>query len=397
MVILIQIQINIVLSILLIVLLVHAYFNMNRKKITNRVFIWIMGLTLLTLILEIFSVLLDNPSFKQFMILHKLVNIIGFILAPAIIFLGYICTQEWVNRYQQKKIKVNKLLILPLLINGIASLMSYSGNGVFRITSENIYERGPLFFILPCVCYIYFVYNLFFIYKQRKKLNYSELGMFSLFFIVPAIFTIIQLKYSFYLTIWNSSAIIVVLVYITILNDQAYRDTLSGLQNRLAYEHYAQNINYKKINKLFMIYIDIDDFKSINDQYGHYEGDEAIKIFASLLVESFPIRQKKLIRLGGDEFLVLLEDHSLEAVVNYIEYLTKNVEVYNNSGKIPYVLKFSYGMACYTDAYESFYQLLEYVDQLMYNHKESKKLSFKSAELTIDMVENKATIDNVVL
>lgn len=373
MVILVQIQINIVLSILLILLLVHAYFNMNRKKITNRYFFWIMGLTLITLILEIFSVLLDNPNFKQFIILHKLVNIFGFILAPIIIFLAYICTLEWVNRYQQEKIKANKLLIIPLLINGIATLMSYNGNGVFRITSENIYERGPLFFILPCVCYIYFVYNLFFIYKQRKKFTYSELGMFSLFFITPAIFTIIQLKYSFYLTIWNSSAIIVVLVYIFILNDQAYRDILSGLQNRLAYEHYAQNINYKKLNKLFMIYIDIDDFKNINDKFGHYEGDEAIKIFASLLIESFPIRGKKIIRLGGDEFLVLLEDHILEEVVDYIENLTKNVEVYNNSEKKPYVLKFSYGMACLTDAYESLYQLFEYVDQMMYNQKDSKK------------------------
>ena len=374
MVILVQIQINIILSILLIVLLVHAYFNMNRKKIINRVFIWIIGLTMLTLVLEIFSVLLDNPNFKQFMVLHKLVNIFGFILAPGIIFLGYICTQEWVNRYQQEKIKANKLLILPLLVNGIATLMSYSGNGVFRITSENIYERGPLFFILPCVSYIYFAYNLFFIYKQRKKFTYSELSMFSLFFIVPAIFTIIQLKYSFYLTIWNSTAIIIVLVYIFILNDQAYRDTLSGLRNRLAYEHYAQNINYKKINKLFIIYMDIDHFKTINDQHGHYEGDEAIKAFASLLVEGFPMRGKKIIRLGGDEFLVLLEDHILEEVVDYIENLIKNVEVYNSSGKKPYVLKFSYGMACYTDAYDSLYQLLEYADELMYNHKESKKI-----------------------
>ncbi|WP_404814328.1 GGDEF domain-containing protein [Clostridium tagluense] len=373
MVILVQIQINIVLSILLIVLLVHAYFNMNRKRITNRLFMWIMGLTLLTLILEIFSVILNNSVFNEFMVLHKLVNIIGFIVAPCILFLGYIFTKEWVNRYQQEKIKVNKLLLLPLVINGIVTLMSYNGNGVFRITSENIYERGPLFFISPCASYIYFAYNLYFIYKYRKKFTYSELSMFSLFYIAPAILTSIQLKYSIYLTIWSSTAIIVVLTYIFILNDQAYRDTLSGLQNRLAYEHYAQNINYKKVNKLFMIYIDIDDFKKINDQYGHYEGDEAIKAFATLLVESFPLRQKKLIRLGGDEFLILLEEEQLEKVVDYMDNLTQNVEIYNNSEKKAYGLRFSYGMACYTEAYESLYQLLEYVDQLMYDQKESKK------------------------
>lgn len=370
---LLQIQINIVLSILLIILFVHAYLNINRKKITNRVFMWIMGLTCFTLILEIFSVLLNNPNLKQFMVLHKLVNIIGFIVAPIIPFIGYIFSKEWVNRYQKERIKVNNILILPLIINGIGTLLSYNGSGLFYITSKNIYERGPLFFILPCVSYIYFGYNLYFIYKYRKKFTCRELIIFSLIYIVPAIFTCIQLKYYIYLTTWNSTAIIIVITYIFILNDRSYRDSLTGLENRLSYELYAQNVDRKKLNKLFVIYIDIDEFKTINDQYGHNEGDEAIKTFANLLVESFPLRQKKLIRLGGDEFLVLLEEQQREKVEAYIQNLTQLVEKYNNKGEKPYRLKFSYGMSCYTDAYESIYQLFEHTDKLMYEQKLSRK------------------------
>jgi len=370
---LLRIEINIVLAILLVILIAHAYFNMNRKIITNRLFIWIMGLTCFTLILEIFSVLLNDPNLKQFMVFHKLVNIIGFILTPAIIFIGYIFIVEWVNKYQQEKIEVNKMLILPLFINSIAAIISYNGSGIFSITSENIYERGHLFFILPCVSYIYFGYILYFIYKQHKKFTYSELGMFCFFYIVPAVFTSIQLKHSSYLTIWNSAAIVVVIIYIFILNDQAYRDILTGLGNRLSYEHYAQNINCKMLNKLFIIYLDIDDFKNINDQHGHYEGDEAIKVFATLLEKSFPLRRKKLIRLGGDEFLIILNEQNKEKVASHIKNLTENVEVYNNSEIKPYRLRFSYGMACYTNDYASLYQLLEYADQLMYKQKQSKK------------------------
>jgi len=370
---LLRIEINIVLAILLVILTAHAYFNMNRKKITNRLFIWIMALTCFTLILEMFSVILNNPDLKQFMVFHKLVNIIGFILTPGIIFMGYIFIKEWVNKYQQEKIKVNKILLLPLIINTVAVLISYNGSGIFHITSGNIYERGHLFFILPCVSYIYFVYNLYFLYKERKKFTYSELGMFSLFYIVPAVFTSIQLKHSNSLTIWNSAAVVVVIIYIFILNDQAYRDILTGLGNRLSYEHYAQNINYKMLNKLFIIYLDIDDFKNINDQYGHYEGDEAIKTFAALLKESFPLRRKKLIRLGGDEFLIILNEQYKEKIATHIKNLTDHVEVYNNSKIKPYGLRFSYGMACYTNDYEGLDQLLEYADQLMYKQKQSKK------------------------
>jgi len=98
MVMLLQTQINIILAILLIILLIHAYFNINRK-ITNRLVICVMELVCFTLILETFSVLLNNSDLKQFMVLHKLVNIIGFIVAPIILFLGYIFSKEWINYY----------------------------------------------------------------------------------------------------------------------------------------------------------------------------------------------------------------------------------------------------------------------------------------------------------
>jgi diguanylate cyclase (GGDEF)-like protein len=374
--ILLQVQINIVLAILLIILLGHAYFGMNRKKTTNRLFMWILALNCLQLILEILSVLLNDPNLKQFMLLHKLVNIIGFIVTPSILFLGYMFTKEWINRYQKKKIKVNNVLLIPMFINGIATLISCNESGVFYITSNNIYERGHLFFILPCVCYIYFGYNLYFIYKHRRKFIYSELVMFSLFYIVPAVFTIIQLKYFIYLTAWNSTAIIIVITYIFILSNQAYRDSLTGLENRLSYERYAQNINYKKNkknSKLFMIYIDLDEFKTINDQYGHCEGDEALKAFASLLVDSFSLRQKKLIRLGGDEFLILLEENHSQKVEVYIENLTENLKAYNDTGEKPYKIRFSYGMAGYINTYENVYELLKYTDQLMYEQKQNRR------------------------
>ncbi len=118
----------------------------------------------------------------------------------------------------------------------------------------------------------------------------------------------------------------------------------------------------------------MDKFKKINDQYGHPEGDEAIKKFAGILVESFVLRRKKLIRVGGDEFLVLLEEESREKVDFYLQKLIQNVKEYNEIEKKPYKLKFSYGCVHYTDDYENIYQLYEQADQLMYQQKQSKKL-----------------------
>ncbi|ULO05827.1 GGDEF domain-containing protein [Paenibacillus sp. 19GGS1-52] len=371
---LLQVQINIVSSILTTIILGHAYFNMNRKKTRNRIFLWILGLTLLTLVLETFSILLDGPAMKPYIVLHKLVNILGFSIAPVIPFLGYIFSKEWVNRYQKEKIKSNYfLLLLPLVINLVGTLLSYKGSGLFHITGTNNYERGLLFFILPTISYMYFSYNLYFIYKLRQKFSSAELVIFSTFYIVPAISTYVQLEYAAYLTIWNSLAIILVFAYIFIQNEQAYRDNLTGLENRLSYEHYAQNINKKRLRKLFIVYLDLDEFKMINDQFGHLEGDEAIKIFADLIVESFRVKHKRLIRLGGDEFLILLNAQQQEQVEVYIQQLIQQVEMYNTRALKPYQLKFSFGLAGYTKAVDCIHQILETADQAMYAQKQSRK------------------------
>lgn len=378
MIILGQAQINIVLSILLFILLVHAYLNMNRKKTINILFMLIMLLTLSALILETFSVILSNSNLKEFMVLNKLVNIFGFILAPSILYIGYLFSREWASTYQNEKIKVNYILILPLLINALGALSSYNFNVLFYITSNNIYERGRLFFVLPCVSGIYIVYNLYFIYKHRKKFTYEECALFSSFYIVPAIFSIVQLIHPSDLTIWNSTAIILVITYIFILNGQSNCDGLTGLENRLSYEHYVQNINDKMKNKLFFIYMDLDEFKKINDQCGHFAGDEVIKKFASLLIESFVLRKKKLIRVGGDEFLVLLEEESREQVDFCLQKLIQNVKEYNDRAEKPYKLKFSYGCVLYTDDCESIYELYQKADRLMYEQKQNKKLLKKN-------------------
>lgn len=368
------VQVNIVLFILLLILFGHTYFNMNRKNITNRLFMWIMGLTAFAIMLEILSVILNNPNLKQFMVMQKIVNVLGFTVTPIIPFLGYIFSKEWVNRYQKDKIKLNKILLLPLLINGIMAFVSYSVNLLFYVTSENTYERGPLFFILPCVSYFYFGYNLYFIYKQRKRFSWWELRIFNLFYIAAGVFTGIQIVYSSYLTIWNGTAMMIVIIYIFILNDQVHRDRLTGLENYSSYERYIENISFKKINKLFIINIDIDDFKSVNDKFGHNEGDEALKMFANLLIESFSLRRKKLIRVGGDEFLILLEVERKEIVDNYIQNLNKNIEAYNKTKEKPYELKFSYGVACCSNSKEDIHDILKCADKLMYEQKRSRKM-----------------------
>jgi len=366
-----SVQINLVLSLLLLILMVHAHFKMNKKIETNRMFIWLMSGILIILILEALSVVLNTPYHVTWIAFHKVVNVLGFALSPLIPFVGYLFIIKWINRFSRVKIAIQKVLLIPIVVNGVLALLNYKGAFLFYITENNIYERGPYFFVLPTVCYMLFAYNLYIIFKHRKGLTFSECVVLSLFYIGPSISALIQIKYASILTAWNSAALIVVMTYIFILNDQSYRDNLTGLENRMAYEHYAQSLEDKNHFQMCMIFLDIDNLKDTNDRHGHHAGDELLKKFSNLLRDSFP-RSRKLIRLGGDEFLVILEEKNQQIVEEKVERLLQKTTKENEDMTNEVPISYSYGLVSRQSG-ESLQQLLKRADQLMYAQKTMRK------------------------
>lgn len=92
------------------------------------------------------------------------------------------------------------------------------------------------------------------------------------------------------------------------LRNIANTDVLTGVSNRLALEEYIKYLEHRpeKLTKTGLIIVDVDKFKHINDTYGHVVGDQAIKCIADTLKAH--VRASDLVvRYGGDEFLVLIE------------------------------------------------------------------------------------------
>lgn len=408
---LIPVQINMVLSVLLIYLFFHAFFKMSRKEASNRLFIWIMGLVCMTLILEIASVILDNPALTQWIPISKLVNMLGFILAPLIPFLSFLFCREWITRFDEREDqgaallkppksslnekvcvplrnplekrhhamghislqRFNHWLFLPLLINAAGSILSINSGVLFRITGENAYERGPLFFILPCVSFFYFGYCLLFTIRNHREFSPQGLLMFCSFFIIPVIFTLVQIRYYTSLTVWNSAAIIIIIAYVFIQNEQIYRDSMTGTESRLAYENHIRKISRKNMDTLCLIFIDIDNFKGINDLCGHSEGDKAIRAFARLIMESFPLKQRRIMRFGGDEFIIILDEKDQDKVDVCLSNLAQKVDLFNQKKEKPYKLGYSYGMGRFSDENHSIDLLMDHIDKMMYRQKQQKK------------------------
>ncbi|MCU4483201.1 GGDEF domain-containing protein [Acinetobacter ursingii] len=144
------------------------------------------------------------------------------------------------------------------------------------------------------------------------------------------------------------------------LRNIANTDALTGVSNRLALDDYLIVLDQhpQSLSNLCLMIIDIDNFKGVNDEYGHIIGDQAIKLVAEVLKTS--VRNSDLIvRYGGDEFLVLVEDISLEHALNLAEKIRfrlsqKAIEIQNF--ELPLYVSTSIGVAVGADNWLALFQ-----------------------------------------
>lgn len=370
------IQVNVFMLILLFTIAVHACFTLNKKEQVNRLFLTLIFLAICLLILEILSVVLNSSNYIDFIVAHKAVDTLGFSLTPAVPIIAALYAYNRTNKYKKIFISKCKWLLMPFAVNGILSFGSYHFNWIFSITAENLYVRGPLFLVSPITSYFYYIIHLLVLYKSRKKITREELAMLSCLTLIPAVMSAFQLYYFIYLTIWSSVALAVAINYIFIMHSQAKRDPLTGLGNRLAYDEYLASLDKKCNLCLSVINIDMDDFKHINDVFGHREGDKALKIFAKKLQEIFE-GIGVTIRWGGDEFIVFLNEKRRITVEKYINKLNDKVNEYNEENTVPYRIQFSYGIAIFDDSYDNIHEFIRHSDKLMYEEKRKKKCQLK--------------------
>jgi len=163
------------------------------------------------------------------------------------------------------------------------------------------------------------------------------------------------------------------------LEKLAHFDALTGCCNR-GYgmgllEQQIKLANRKKYS-LLLVYIDIDKFKYINDAFGHKEGDMVLKEGAKLFKST--LREIDIIcRIGGDEFLLVFPDSSLNDAPLIRERINKNLEKLNQKLNRPYKISFSIGLSHYNPSNSlSMEELIRIADENMYEEKKKKKEGF---------------------
>ncbi|HNZ40780.1 MAG TPA: GGDEF domain-containing protein [Clostridia bacterium] len=151
---------------------------------------------------------------------------------------------------------------------------------------------------------------------------------------------------------------------ITEHNRKLYIDTLTGAYNRLYYSEQLQKLTNIKVIAMF----DVDNFKTVNDTYGHPVGDYVLQEIVRIIIKNIR-KSDAVIRTGGDEFLLILQDIPYEKLSERLENIRKKIECIRCENCPDLRVTVSIG-AIYAD--NDVTSLMEMADKKLYESKKNK-------------------------
>lgn len=320
---------------------------------------------------ETLSFIIDaRPGF----IFHILQYISNTISSSASSIIGYcwcLFVEYHIHRNFKRIKKKSRILAIPLIIAMILLIINLCGTDIiFDISKQNKYTRGPINFLLYIIVFIYYIESIYTVQKARSDSILVEFFPIYFFIIPCMIGTMIQGFFFGISTIWLCVAIAFIIVYIEIQISISFIDDLSGLYNRKYMNHYLNKLQNAKNKHVYGFLLDLNDFKVINDTYGHLSGDRAIIHIGKILQNTIG-NGCVAIRMGGDEFVIFANFKTNEEALALKKRIEQNVRQFNIHSKEPFHLSFSIGIAKYNGNIDTF---LSAMDDSMYEAKNMHRL-----------------------
>ncbi len=369
---LIQLQVNILSIFILSMLIFHCYMKLDKRKLSNKIFLDTSCIIFLIISIEIITIVINGSTHIP-MYINKLFNTLFFLISPIPIYMW----EKYLYIHIDKIRKINKLKIkyfkIPLLINTALLIINLKFNIIFSIDEKNLFQNENLSVLPFLIGTFYYISIYIFLIKHKHTINNDIYFFISIMYIFPFAASVLELFIPELLLTWGSITTVLIFSYILLQQELFETDPLTGAFNRNFFNSFVSKINKLPIDlsKLGAINIDLDEFKNINDTYGHKVGDDVLKNFVLLLNKAFK-KKSKIVRMGGDEFIIIIENTSNEEILSHLRFLNIITEVYNSANKCP--IKFSYSFCIYSDDFDNIYDFFDHIDNKMYQHKYLKKL-----------------------
>lgn len=293
------------------------------------------------------------------------------------IYFQYVCTQVS-NIDVLIKRRVSTILWIMVSVCWAIVISTLFTKEIFYYDEAKMYHRGPLFWVPMSLLFVMMVVVEEYIISQKRKIERNHYKSLVLFLTFPIIgwalqFFVYGLPFSLISLTFAAQV-----VFANIQNRNMDTDYLTGLFNRQSLDRRMQErISAASEKHSFSaILLDIDDFKKINDSFGHYEGDMALIHTAELLRNSTG-HGELIARYGGDEFCILTEEDDPALLEEMGNRIRSNLITFNQNRKQPYEISFSMGYAVYKTSYgKNTEDFIKVIDKKMYEEKKFHKQEF---------------------
>jgi len=375
----VQYDINLYAAVFLLVIFFAMRYRRNSFNFSARLFRTMVVVNIGMLILEIFSWYFNGLPGDRNWYLNYATNWIFLWLSPLMVSLwaSYIDYRLYGSRGRLRR---RLYYAHPMIVSTIVMVITLFEPIVFSVTPDNFYVRHPYMWVNLGVSYVVLIYIAVMTLRQRQHIQGRLLTIMLLLVSIPAVGALVQMLFYSLLTIWSLMAMIMVLTFVFLENYNASIDHLTGLFNRIRVDEYVHGLMDSGVG-FGIVIVDLDDFKAINDSYGHHEGDAALVLFANALREVF--RTERMVgRFGGDEFIVVtrtVDPAELDALeARLVERVHHAVE----QSACGFEISFSFGYAVHRSQGERSYdELFVAADQEMYlNKRKNRNLQRRAAD-----------------
>lgn len=297
-------------------------------------------------------------------------------------YYGYLyCYEKIYGRTPSAKYRT--ALSIPVLIGQILLIANLFTGWIFYVPADNVYRRGPYYLLVAMQPFIYvFVAVIKAMEKSRDVHVYEkrQFRMLALYMGLPFLGSLLEIFMYGVPTTWICLTVSLVMCYLYIQNGDFASDATTRLNNRRRFDDYAawKSGTLHGETTMYILMIDLNFFKAINDTYGHKEGDEALARTATALKKATAERPAFLARVGGDEFAIILNGVHEQDVVDTIADINRTMEEFNDRATRPYRISLAIGYAGMTGNDKiPFDRLFSMADQQMYEEKVRMKERLK--------------------
>lgn len=329
--------------VILAILLYVSRANVLRRSVEDKVYTSMVLGVMLGCFMEALSYALDGRVFAGSRLINHLANTYLFtvnLLLPFCVLvyvdLGLYGDPSRIWKCYKPQIFVGTIMLGATAVNLFVPI-------TYNITDANVYERLPFGNVYYAVILYYCVTALMVTRRYEREngaRSFFRIGLFLVPILVGA-----SLQFMFYgLSLaWLAAAIGLTGLFMMQQNEMAYVDSLVDAYNR----QYLDRVLLAWSSRgrgIVGAMLDIDYFKSINDTYGHAEGDNALRMVTDVLKRA-RCDDEWVFRYAGDEFVVLKRADETCDLDTYMERVQQELSEFNHAER-PYALSLSYGVSC---------------------------------------------------